>query len=65
MYRAKRKEVAPSGVAPILEAILGTVEPQWLEHLWDHGIRSFESIMVPVQEANSDNLGKSFRFSTQ
>ena len=22
-------------------------------------------IMAPVQEANSDNLGKSFRFSTQ
>ena len=44
-----------------------TVEPQWLEHLWDHG-NSFEMgsssqcelIIAPVQEANSDDLGKIF-----
>ena len=52
---------------------LHTVEPQWLEHLWDHGnlfetwvVRANDGlIMAPVQEANSNNLGKSFRFSTQ
>ena len=45
-----------------------TVKLQWLEQLWDHG-NSFETwvglIMAPVKEANSINLGKSFRFSTE
>ena len=34
--------------------------------VWDMGSSShWGLIMAPVQEANSDNLGKSFRFSTQ
>ena len=52
--------------------VFTTAEPQWLEHLRDHG-NSFEAWVVRAtegnhgtsQEADSDNLGKSFRFSTQ
>ena len=47
-------------------SFVNTVQPQWLEHLWDHGSSShWGLIMAPVQKTNSDNLGKSFQFSTQ
>ena len=48
-----------------------TVEPQWLEHLRDHGNLFMGSsshcglIMAQLQEGNNDNFGKSFWFSTQ
>ena len=44
-----------------------TVQPQWLEHLLDHGnlfeiwvVRATERQMVPGQENNGNNLGKIF-----
>ena len=54
-------------------SITNPVKPQWLEHFWDNGkiVRDMDSsshwglIMVPGQEANSDNLGNVFRFSRQ
>ena len=52
---------------------LCTVEPQWLEHHWDHGnmFRDMGSsshwglIMAHGQEANGDKLGNFFRSSIQ
>ena len=33
----------------IIEPIMVTVEPQWLEHLWDHG-KLFETWVVRATE---------------
>ena len=37
------------------------VEPQWLEHLWDYGLISFEIWVVrATEEANGDNFMEIF-----